>query len=302
MALYIWIASEICMSLFSVIRVVLLLYSCLAGVALAAPRPYVVNIQVPVADNGGNYFTDLLQLILNASKLPDEVIQLHFNDKPLSQARWIAAVLLGIDNDVLWTMTNKEREKSMRAIRAPLLKGLMGYRLLVIRKGDEAVFASINTKEQLLTLRAGQGIHWPDTDILHVNQFNVIEAIAKENLYKMLIVKRFDFFPRGLTEINLEDGFITPKNLIVESHLMLHYPTDLYFFVNKKNTELATRLEKGWAIIQKNGEFEKFFLAAERVQAALAVLKKRDRTVIELDNPFLSEESAKLLSGLNIYQ
>lgn len=262
---------------------------------MAAPRPYVVDIQVPVADNGGSYFTDLLQLILNASKLPDEVIQLHFNDKPLSQARWIAAVLQGIDNDVLWTMTNNDREKSMRAIRVPLLKGLMGYRLLVIRKGDETVFSSIKTKEQLLALSAGQGIHWPDTDILRVNRFNVVEAMAKENLYKMLIVKRFDFFPRGLTEINLEDKFITPKNLIVEPHLILHYPTDLYFFVNKKNTELATRLEKGWAIIQKNGEFEKFFLAAERVQAALAILNKRDRTVIELDNPFLSEESAKLL-------
>lgn len=287
------------MSLRSLLRVLLLLGSCLAGVALAAPRPYLVNIQVPVADNGGSYFTDLLQLILNASKSPDEVIQLHFNDKPLSQARWIAAVLQGMDNDVLWTMTNKEREETMRAIRVPILKGLMGYRLLVIRKGDEPVFASIKIKEQLLTLSAGQGIHWPDTDILRANRFNVVEAIAKENLYKMLTVKRFDFFPRGLTEVKLEDEFITSKNLIVEPHLMLHYPTDLYFFVNKKNTALATRLEKGWAIIQKNGEFEKFFLNAERVQAALAILNKHDRTVIELDNPFLSEESARVLGDIN---
>lgn len=287
------------MSLRFILRALLLLCSCSVGVALAASRPYVVVIQVPVADNGGSYFTDLLQLILNASKSPDEVVQLHFNDKPLSQARWIAAVLQGTDNDVLWTMTNKEREETMRAIRVPLLKGLMGYRLLVIRKGDEAVFAPIKTKEQLLMLNAGQGIHWPDTDILRANQFHVVEAIAKENLYKMLMVKRFDFFPRGLTEVNLEDEFITPKHLLVEPHLMLHYPTDLYFFVNKKNTALAARLEKGWAIIQKNGEFEKFFLSTERVQAAITMLNKRDHTVIELENPFLSEESASVLVDPN---
>jgi len=266
---------------------------CLANVAVAAPKPYVVNIQVarPV---GADYFVDLLDLMLNASKESDEVIEFHFGDRQLSQARWLTAVAQDTGNNVLWVMTNKVREDGLRAIRAPLLRGLMGYRALVIRKGDEARFASIKTKQDLLDLKVGQGMHWPDTDILRANQLQTVEAIEKKNLYKMLAAKRFDYFPRSITELYLEEDFIRSANLVVEPHLLLHYQTELYFFVNKKNTELAGRLEKGWAIIQKNGEFEKFFLAAKRVRLALDILK-HEHTIIELQNPFLSPESAELI-------
>ncbi len=274
------------MTLVALGRVLVLVLSCFAFAVQAEPRRYVVDIQLP-QNQQEEYYIQLLRLILNASKAPDEVIEFRFANNPLSQARWVAAVVQDKNNNVLWTMTSREREQSMRAIRVPLLKGLMGYRLLVIRKSDEAKFAKINTKQELLALSAGQGMHWPDTDILRANQFNVIEAMAKENLYKMLAAKRFDFFPRGATEVNLEADLIRSQNLIVEPHLILHYPAALYFFVNKKNTELAQRLEKGWAIILKNGEFDALFLSTERVKSALEILKQPNRKIIELENPLL---------------
>ena len=274
------------MTLVALGRVLVLVLSCFAVAVQAEPRRYVVDIQLP-QNQQEEYYIQLLRLILNASKAPDEVIEFRFANNTLSQARWIAAVVNDQGNNVLWTMTNREREQSMRAIRVPLLKGLMGYRLLVIRKSDAAKFAKINTKQALLALSAGQGMHWPDTDILRANQFKVTEAMAKENLYKMLAAKRFDFFPRGATEVNLEADLIRSQNLIVEPHLILHYPAALYFFVNKKNTELAQRLEKGWAIILKNGEFDALFLSTERVKSALEVLKEPNRKIIELENPLL---------------
>ena len=274
------------MTLVALGRVLVLVLSCFAVAVQAEPRRYVVDIQLP-QNQQEEYYIQLLRLILNASKAPDEVIEFRFANKTLSQARWIAAVVNDQGNNVLWTMTNREREQSMRAIRVPLLKGLMGYRLLVIRKSDAAKFAKINTKQALLALSAGQGMHWPDTDILRANQFKVTEAMAKENLYKMLAAKRFDFFPRGATEVNLEADLIRSQNLIVEPHLILHYPAALYFFVNKKNTELAQRLEKGWAIVLKNGEFDKVFLSTERVKSALEILKQPSRKIIELENPLL---------------
>ena len=203
----------------------------------------------------------------------------------------MAAVVQDKTNNVLWTMTNVDREQSMRAIRIPLLKGLIGYRLLVIRKEDQAKFAKITTKGELLALRAGQGMHWPDTEILRANKFQVTEAMAKENLYKMLVAKRFDFFPRGATEVNLEADLIRAQNLMVEPRLILHYPAALYFFVNKKNTELAQRLEKGFSIIQRNGEFDKLFLSAERVKSAIDILKEPQRKIIQLDNPYLPSDA-----------
>jgi hypothetical protein len=85
---------------------------------------------------------------------------------------------------------------------------------------------------------------------------------------------------------------------MVEPHLLVHYPADIFFFVSKTNNELAERIEKGWSIIQKNGEFEKFFLNSAPVKSAISILKKRKRTIIELENPFLPDET---LSGTQGY-
>lgn len=278
------------MTLVALGRVLVLMLSCFAVAVQAEPRRYFVDVQLP-QNQQEDYYIRLLHLILNASKAPNEVIEFRFANNPLSQARWVAAVVQDKSNNVLWTMTNREREQSMRAIRVPLLKGLIGYRLLVIRKSDAAKFAKINTKEELLALSAGQGMHWPDTEVLRANQIKVTEAMAKENLYKMLVAKRFDFFPRGATEVKLEADLISSQNLMVEPHLILHYPAALYFFVNKENTELAQRLEKGWAIILKNGEFDKLFLSTERVQSALDFLKDPNRKIIEFENPFLPSDT-----------
>ncbi len=278
------------MTLVALGRVLVLMLSCFAVAVQAEPRRYFVDVQLP-QNQQEDYYIRLLHLILNASKAPNEVIEFRFANNPLSQARWVAAVVQDKSNNVLWTMTNREREQSMRAIRVPLLKGLIGYRLLVIRKSDAAKFAKINTKEELLALSAGQGMHWPDTEVLRANQIKVTEAMAKENLYKMLVAKRFDFFPRGAAEVKLEADLISSQNLMVEPHLILHYPAALYFFVNKENTELAQRLEKGWAIILKNGEFDKLFLSTERVQSALDFLKDPNRKIIEFENPFLPSDT-----------
>lgn len=269
---------------------VLVLWCCACATCVAAEvRPYIVDVQV--AASTGDYYIDLLSLLLNASKSPNETIQFRYSSEQLSQARWIAAVVQDKGNNILWTMTNKEREEILRPIRVPLMKGLMGYRLLVIRKDDEAKFAKVKNLQDLLVLSAGQGMHWPDTDILRANKFRLVEAMAKENLYKMLAAKRFDFFPRGITEVYLEADIIRAQNLMVAPHLLLHYPTDLYFFVNKNNNDLAERLEKGWAIILKNGDFEKFFMNTERVQKALEILNKHQHNLIELENPFISPET-----------
>jgi len=179
----------------------------------------------------------------------------------------------------------------MRAIRVPIYKGLMGYRALVIRKTDEQKFADIKSKEDLLGLTAGQGLHWPDTAILRENQFQIMEAVTKESLYKMAAAKRFDFFPRGVIEILTEDEFIQEQHLMVEPRLVLHYQTDMYFFVNKNNTELAERLEKGWDIILRNGSFNRLFYSTERIIFALNYLRQPGHTIIELENQSLPDDT-----------
>ena len=273
------------------IRLLLLLCFGLLASAIAESRIYVVDVQVKPTSKDDYYYVDLLRLILNAGKAPDEVIDIRFYGEKISQARWVAAIEKDEGNNVLWTMTSTEREKTLRPIRVPIYKGLMGYRALIIRKSDENKFLKVKTKEDLMSFTFGQGLHWPDTAILRANQLRIMEAVTKESLYKMSAAKRFDMFPRGVIEILPEDDFIRQQNLMVEPRLIIHYRTDMYFFVNKNNTELAERLEKGWDIILRNGEFDKMFYSTDRITYALNFLKQPGHTIIELDNPFLPEDT-----------
>lgn len=278
------------MALF-LLRVILMLSSCVSVIALADASHYGVEVRAVSPERVDNYYVALLRMVLTASKKPDEVIDIHLSDRQFTQARWIAEVQSGQMNDVLWTTTSKEREQLLRPVRVPLFKGLLGKRILVIRRQDQAIFAKVNTKEDLALLVAGQNVHWSDTDILKANGLAVTSGAGKENLYKMLQADRFDYFPRGISEIASEASFLEGTNLMIEEHLMLSYTMPIYFFVNKDNTELADRLEKGFEIIIKNGEFDRYFYNHPRIRVGIEELKKHKRKIIELDNPFLPDET-----------
>jgi hypothetical protein len=269
------------------LRILVLLSCCACELALAEAKPYVVIVRAVSPDRVDGYYAVLLKMLLEASKKPRETIEIHFSDREFSQARWIAEVQTGQLNEVMWTTTSIEREELLRPIRVPIFRGLLGKRVLVIRRQDQEIFAKINSKEDLTRLVAGQNVHWSDTDILKANGLMVTGGGGKESLYKMLQASRFVYFPRGVTELASEVDFLKGTDLIVEQHLMLSYTMPIYFFVSKDNSELARRLEKGWQIILKSGEFDKFFFNHPRIKTALADLKMQNRKIIQLDNPYL---------------
>lgn len=262
-----------------------LLFSCTLQLH-AEPRRYLVESPMRQPEQG-SYIRTLLEMSLNASKAEDEVIEFKFADQLLSQERRIAAVKSSNTNSLIWVVTNKEREALLRPIRFSFFRGLYGYRLLVIRKEDQARFARIQTREDLATLIAGQGTHWPDSDILKANQLPLRLGLEREQLYKMLAAQRFDYFPRSITEIWREEAIIKSLNLVVEPRLLLYYPTALYFFVRKDNHELAERLEKGLAILKERGELDKLLFDLNDTQAALTDFKHNKRHIIHLNNPEL---------------
>lgn len=257
----------------------------------AEPTHYKVHAQAVTSQPGVRFYTDLLELILNASRKPNEVIEFEYSDRQLSQARWIAEVQHSGQNEVAWTITNKEREQMLRPIRVPIVKDLLGMRVLVIRKEDDAKFAAIATADELKKLVAGQGIGWPDTQILQYNGFPVVLGKDKETLYQMLLAKRFDYFPRGVSELAADDEWLKKNGLVVAPNWMLVYPNPMYFFVARDNDELAERLERGWSIILRNGVFEKYFRGQPRIKRAFDELRQPRAQILQLVNPGLPEET-----------
>jgi hypothetical protein len=170
-------------------------------------------------------------------------------------------------------------------VRIPIQKGVLGWRLGLIRKGDQGRFAGVSSLADLKGLRIAQGQEWPDTLILRANGIDVITAPKYEGLFKMLVSERFDYFPRSVNEI-WDELDTHAGTLEVESRIALHYYYDAYFMVNKKNTRLAENLRQGLEKAIADGSFDRLFDKhhGERLRKA----RLDQRIVIELKNPLLT--------------
>lgn len=224
-------------------------------------------------------------------KLCERKSQQKFSLRPSSflsqQDRSLRQLALGQGIDVAWAFTTKEREDNLLPIRIPIDKGLIGWRLLLIRSQDKNRFATIDNAAELGKLLAVQGHDWPDVDILRANHFKVTTGATYEGLFKMLSVGHVQYFPRAITEVWPELKAHTDLSLEVEPSLVLHYPSALYFFVNKKNHALADTLEACLTQSISDGSFDELFQGYYSEAIARSQLDKR--TVIELRNPTLPE-------------
>lgn len=241
-------------------------------------------------DQRNDYFLDMLRLALDKTRDDFGDYLLEPSNQPMPQGRAINLLASNQELDVLWSMTSRQREEKLLPVRIPLLKGLMGYRIFIIRAEDQVWFNNIRTLDQLRELRAGQGHDWPDTEILRANGFHV-EAAPYAHLFDMLEAGRFDFFPRALNEPWQEMDTRDDDHLTVEKHLLLYYPTASYFFVNQNNTALAERLETGLERAIADGSFEQLFREHPVNAYALSHAGLSKRRMLTLVNPLLPLET-----------
>lgn len=184
-----------------------------------------------------------------------------------------------------------EREKQAIAVRIPLLSGLMGYRLCLIDEKKQILFDGIENKQQLLGNKISIGLHqdWPDTTILRANNIPVKTTYKKKLLFQQLSRGRFDCFSRGASEIYSEYLAYRSQDIVIENNLLLHYPLPLFFFVNKSRPLLAERIQLGLHKLTASGEFARIF--EQYFSPIIDKLKLRERAVIDLSNPTLSEQT-----------
>lgn len=247
----------------------------------------VVKYNQSEQDPNGYYAAKMIKLALDHvdRKYDHQVVE-----GGLTQVRMVEDTLNGT-LDVMWAGTSVELEETLQPIRIPLYKGLLGHRLLIIRKGDQPKFDRVKTLEDLRQLKLGQGTSWVDTKILESNGLNVVKTMKYQNLFHMLDGGRFDAFPRAVFEPFSEVEKNPTLNLTVEKNLMLVYKMDFYLFVNKKNKQLAKDLEQGLNAAIADGSFEKVFMSSPNVQEAIQKGDLKSRTIITLNNPVMPKET-----------
>lgn len=242
------------------------------------------------------YYVELLKLALDKSVDKYGEYQLNKVDAGASQQHMIELTRRQHLINLIWTMTSKEREEKLLPIRVPLFKGLGGCRIFLIKKGQQYLFDQLENKEALKSLVAGQGENWPDTEILKSNGFNVLTADEHQTLYLMLAKSRFDYFPRAIHEaINEQAQY---PELTMEKRFVIYYDSPFFFFVNKENKRIAKRLEYGLLEAIKDGSFERFF---EQYPISAGVIDRanlKEREVITLENPLLTEATKAALKKL----
>ncbi|MFA9218575.1 MAG: substrate-binding periplasmic protein [Sphingomonadaceae bacterium] len=232
------------------------------------------------SDQRTGYYAAVLDLALKKSGTP---YRLQASGQMMVAPRLMQQLQDRDGINVCWWPTSPELEQRLLPVRIPIDKGILGWRLFLIRKDDRARFAAIHTLPQLQALVAGQQRDWSDTAILRANGIKVVGAGLYPPMFQMLASGRFHYFPRGVGEIWNEERQHGGLGLEVEGHLALHYPVHTYFFVNKHDTALAQRLEHGLRTALKDGSFDALF---EQYNGEfLRRARLGSRTVFELHNP-----------------
>jgi len=209
-------------------------------------------------------------------------------NKSISQGR--SLVLLDHDYvDIIWTGTNAQREFRYAPIRIPLFRGLLGYRVLLIRQEDREKFLQIKTPTQLKKLNACQGAHWPDSDILEANGYLVSRIVHFNVMFKMLAKKRCDYYPRAIFEGYAEQKVAMQHfpNIVLLDELILRYKFPFYYFVNKDNTELAQRLESGLMTALADGSLMELMKAHPVSKHLFPLTQWENKRYFELSNSVL---------------
>lgn len=243
---------------------------------------------MPISSGIDQYAVELLKVVF--ARTEGKYVLEPQSGEQRTQGRVIEDIKNGI-TQLMWAATDQTLESELTPIRIPILKGFLGHRIFLIRKGDQAKFDRIRTLEDLKQLKLGQGTTWADTKIMKANGLNLVTTQKFAGLMYMLDGGRFDAFPRGVQEPWSEVNFAPGLELEVEKRIMLVYKMPMYFFTSKSNTKIAKDIELGLSRAIADGSFDTVFFNDPAIRAALEKADIKNRLIFHLDNPTLSKET-----------
>lgn len=266
-------------------------------VLIVTNSTYAIEIKLPITSKYAErdaYKIGLLKLVLQKAKGEHKIT---ISSTTYTQGR-IITTLKGSSNKInlYWMGTSAEFEKDLRPIRFPVYRGLLGHRIFIIHKGDQAKFDSVKTLVDLQKYKGAQGVGWSDIKILRHSGLKQHET-KYENIFKMVNKGgKIDYFSRGVTEAFVEVEARKDKlpNLAVERKVLLVYPFAMFFFTSRSNEELAGVLEEGFREAYKDGSFNKYFYNHPDIKKIFKEANIDNRIRIEIPNPLLTPETVSI--------
>ncbi|MBD1391051.1 diguanylate cyclase [Neiella sp. HB171785] len=256
----------------------------LAGSMLSLQAQAATIRYIPTDVPKDKYQVELVRFLL--SKIDHDYEFVPTQAKTMVISRQISEIMSG-NLSFAAISTNQQLEQDLRPIRIPVLKGMLGHRVFIIRDGDQHRFANIHSLVELKQMMAGQGRFWGSTPIFESAGMPMVTPPKYGSLFHMLEGGRFDYFPRAIHEPYSEVASRPELNLAVEPNLLLVYPSATYLFTAKSNEKLAADLERAFNLAINDGSFDQWFYSHPLIHDALSKVRMAERTIIHMENPTL---------------
>ncbi len=269
---------------------------CSFVVTMAEAATWTITYPRPIDDSDARaqYPIALLKLALDKTGVNYE---LRPSDRILLTGKAMRQLRENREVNVVWSMTDSQREKELTPIRIPIAKGLIGLRVFVINQNKKAKFDNVLSLTDMRKLVPIQGEEWPDTKILQANGFNVFTVPEFREAYDMIKQGKGDFFPRSVMEVDAElEAEGRRNNFYLEPSMALYYPTAMYYFVSGSNKTLANLIETGLNRAIEDGSFDALFEST--YAPILESLGVNERKIFTLENPLLPIETPLTNSAL----
>ncbi|HEU4843370.1 MAG TPA: hypothetical protein VFT05_03815 [Burkholderiaceae bacterium] len=266
---------------------------CLPGTWAQAFDRLVYPLSVGV-DSRYQYDWAVLRMALDKSRGRYGAYSLHQAATSMAPARITQELLMPTGHiNILVRATAPELERQFLPVRIPVDRGLLGYRVFLVRQDDLPRFAAIRTLDDLRRLRAGLGKDWADVPVLRAAGLPTEEGSAYEGLFSMLEAGRFDYFSRGADEAlrEYDERRASHPRLAIEPTVLLHYPLPRYFFLRRdaEGKRLAARIEAGLETMVRDGSLATLFQHYKGATIARANLRRRH--VLTIPNPTLPPQT-----------
>jgi ABC-type amino acid transport substrate-binding protein len=261
-----------------------------------AAQPKHFDIVYPQIQPGGDVHAAFALAVLDlAMKAANADYTVRQAKVVMERGRALAELVNGDTIDLHWTSMDEQAERGLNVVHIPIHRGLIGYRVFIIRKDRQPDFDRINSLDDLKALTAGQGLGWIDTEIMRRAGLNV-QTSTYETLFTMTQGGRVDYFPRGVIEAfaELDARKHVVPDLVVENRLLLLYRSDFLFYVARGQKELAATIEQGFTAAYRDGSYMKLFNSHPYIQNPLRQANLAGRKIIGLDNPYLSEADRRI--------
>ncbi len=211
---------------------------------------------------------------------------------PMEQGEAIADLTNGAVLDVM-SAASSAHDENFFTLPFPILQGLLGKRVCLIRQGEQSRFDLIRTAFDFSQSKLSicQGSDWPDTDILKRNGLQVATSAYYQELFAMLKRGDCDCFLRGAQEV-LPEYQQHKSWMALEDKLLIQYSQPGVLYVRKNNPQLAARLELGLLRAFDDGSYQQ--LIKRELGESLSILKLNQRRGVLINNPAPSQALEKI--------